>query len=228
MMFGRLHSCYFLWYYVVFECIIEDPKLTNSIHPTDQYVRLPGPIELCHLMLQARIRRGDFVVDATVGNGHDTAFLAELVGPDGLVFGFDIQAEAIDQTSQRLLEAGFENRVRLVQCGHENAVETIDDFHADRISAVVFNLGYLPGGDKKIVTTPRTTVQALQRFASIISAEGLITVVVYPGHEGGMEETKAVVEWASSLDSDKFLVTSYGFVNRPHHPPFSILLERRK
>ncbi len=37
------------------------------------------------------VQAGDTVVDATAGNGHDTLFLAKLVGPSGAVYAIDVQ-----------------------------------------------------------------------------------------------------------------------------------------
>ena len=55
----------------------------------------PRATEMAHLWLRERVNAGAFVVDATTGNGHDTVFLAELVGVDGKVIAFDIQADAL-------------------------------------------------------------------------------------------------------------------------------------
>lgn len=45
-------------------------------------------------LLKMAAGEGDIVVDATMGNGHDTQFLAELVGENGHVYAFDIQESA--------------------------------------------------------------------------------------------------------------------------------------
>jgi len=54
----------------------------------------PSVLTMAHRLAAERIQPGDAVIDATVGNGVDTAFLAKAVGPKGVVYGFDIQQAA--------------------------------------------------------------------------------------------------------------------------------------
>ena len=61
----------------------------------------PRPTDLAHTILREAIRPGDTVIDATAGNGHDTVFLAEIVGSNGRVLAFDIQASAIEAARTR-------------------------------------------------------------------------------------------------------------------------------
>ena len=90
---------------------------------------------------------GDRVIDATCGNGHDTLFLAKIVGEKGKVFSFDIQPEALVNT-RRLLEANnLADRVHLIQSGHER----MDSHVHEKVAAVMFNLDYLPGGNHKLL-----------------------------------------------------------------------------
>ena len=57
------------------------------------------PLEMAHQFLAEVITKEDVVVDATMGNGHDTAFLAQLAGQ---VYAFDIQEQALVNTQERL------------------------------------------------------------------------------------------------------------------------------
>ena len=50
------------------------------------------------------VAEGDTVVDGTMGNGHDTAALARLVGPEGRVLAFDVQEQALRNTTEFLRE----------------------------------------------------------------------------------------------------------------------------
>lgn len=70
----------------------------------------------------------------------------------------------------------------------------------------MFNLGYLPGGDKQIVTRSDTTIRALSLVLPLLSRTGALSVIAYAGHPGGMEETKAVVAWARRLDPERYSV----------------------
>ncbi|NNC99955.1 MAG: 16S rRNA (cytosine(1402)-N(4))-methyltransferase [Gammaproteobacteria bacterium] len=135
----------------------------------------------------------NLAVDATVGNGHDTAFLASLKFRK--VIGFDIQASAILTTRLRLSQAVIKN-VLLLQQSHAD----LNEFVHEPIDCIVFNLGYLPGADKSITTTRTTTLLALQSAMDWLSPIGIITIICYPGHPAGAEETAAVQAWLDALD----------------------------
>lgn len=150
-------------------------------------------VEEVHKAAAAVLREGDIVIDATVGNGHDTLFLAQQVKSTGLVYGFDIQAQAIANTRQRL--AGVQEiSLQLFQQGHETLQQSIPHTHHGQIKAILFNLGYLPGTDKKTITQAQSTTLALQQAAEIVAPGGLISVLCYTGHPGGMQEFVAIRE----------------------------------
>ena len=154
--------------------------------------------------LAPRIRRGDALLDATVGNGHDTAFLAGSTGPTGVVFGFDIQARAIENTRLHLQQRGLNAWVTLFQQGHETMLEHIPLSYQGRIKVVMFNLGYLPGSDKTRVTTGENTCVALQQATQLLAADGVLSIMAYPGHEQGAEETRKVQQWLQQLPSKQW------------------------
>lgn len=181
---------------------------------------LGSAVKLAHLMVSRAIEAGDTVIDATAGNGHDTLFLAELVGPTGQVYAFDIQEAALANTRQRLSEAGL--AAKLIHSGHQELREHV----AGPVAAVMFNLGYLPGGDHRLVTAPETTCQALTQALSLLRPRGLVCLVVYPGHQGGGEEARAVSEFASRLSQAEYTVVRTDFINRPKHSPFILVIEK--
>ena len=138
------------------------------------------------------------VIDATVGNGHDTLFLARCVGDSGHVYGFDRQAAAIAATRARLREQGMERRVTLYQAGHETLAQWLPTRLA--VKAALFNLGYLPGGDKRLTTHSITTLAALDALRDdYLIPQALLSVIAYRGHPGGEAETHAVREWFEAL-----------------------------
>ena len=143
-------------------------------------------------------------IDATVGNGHDTVFLAEHVGRHGTVYGFDIQQIALESARTRLKLAGMNDRARLFHAGHELMLEYVPGKHRGQINGVMFNLGYLPGNDKSIITKADSTIKALNAAIQILSATGGISIIAYPGHPGGRVETKAVKNWCQQLDNTRF------------------------
>jgi predicted methyltransferase len=150
--------------------------------------------ERAQRLVRGYVGAGDVVVDATVGNGQDTVFLAELVGAEGRVIGFDVQEAAIVETSKRVPE-DLGATVDLHCMGHEEMGHMV----SGTVRAVMFNLGYLPGSDHGVVTEPGTTVAGLEAAVELLSPGGVVTVVVYPGHEGGKEEAAAVEEWVAGL-----------------------------
>ncbi len=155
---------------------------------------MPTLTALVHAQLATIVGPGDHVVDATAGNGHDTAWLAELVGPTGRVFAIDIQPEAIARTAARLSD---EERLRVVlQVGdHADWDRLIPDESRGRLAAVVFNLGYLPGGDKTRITRAASTLTALEQAIRGLRPGGVLSVLGYPGHSGGAAECDAVATW---------------------------------
>ena len=156
----------------------------------------PGsPVARAHEAVSEVLRPGDVALDATAGNGHDTLFLARSVGPEGTVHALDVQAAAITATRKRLEAAGVANRVRLHQLGHQALPDPIPAAERGRLRAVMFNLGYLPAGDKSVITREATTLTALAAAGELLVPGGRLTVVAYPGHPGGSGETEAVVGW---------------------------------
>ena len=170
------------------------------------------------------IREGDTVVDATMGNGKDTLFLCDLVGETGHVYAFDVQAEAVERTRERVREAGFEDRTTLFLAGHETMAEHIKA----PVQAVMFNLGWLPGAQHIVTTKTDTTIKAVQAALELIVPGGIVTVCVYPGHEEGTRELEALKEYVSGLSVRTFNVLYHSFVNASSQTPQLFLIQRNK
>jgi SAM-dependent methyltransferase len=190
-------------------------------------------LSFAHQLVGQRVRPGETVADATAGNGNDTLFLAKQVGAGGRVYGFDIQREAIEATRRKLEEAGIavangerEGVVRLVLDSHTEMARHIDPDDAGRVAAVMFNLGYLPGSDRQVITLPDSTLSALNSALSLLRPGGILTAVVYPGHPGGQEEAEAVEAWASALPQREAQALVYRFANRRPSPPYLIAVEK--
>lgn len=184
----------------------------------------PKPIDLAHQLMGNLIKPSDKVVDATLGNGHDALFLARLVGETGRVFGFDIQQESIESSTQRMMENGMTN-YEFYLTGHERMREVISQENLP-LAAVMFNLGYLPHADKSIITKEQTTMIALESALYMLRVGGLISIMCYPGHEGGDSESLAISEWANKLPREHCRVARYALHNAMNNPPFLLLLEK--
>lgn len=178
---------------------------------------------LAKTILNNAISIGDIVIDATVGNGHDTEYLANRVGKKGKVYGFDIQELAINNTKDKLEKIGLSKSVNLILDGHEN----MDLYIKEDISCAVFNLGYLPKGDHSLTTKPKTTVLAIEKALRILKKNGVISITMYTGHEGGIDEKNCVEEYVSSLDQNYFSVLKCDFINQKNNPPQLILIEKK-
>lgn len=161
-------------------------------------------LQQAHALLRTRLKNGDVAIDATVGNGHDTVFLAQQVTGSGWVYGFDVQAAAIEATTQRIAEAHLSACVRLSQIGHQFMASEIPASHHGHIKAIMFNLGYLPNGDKSLITQGDTTIVALKAATQLLCDGGIITILAYPGHVGGGIETARVTDYCRQLTGEGF------------------------
>ena len=178
-------------------------------------------LKLSHAHMKAHVQPGDIVIDATAGKGRDTLLLSELVGENGHVYAFDIQQAALDSTRARLEEMGLADRCTLILDSHANAL----DYIHEPICAGVFNLGYLPGGDRTKTTLHESTRIAVEAAISLVDRDGIILVAVYPGHEEGTIEGNMLDEMLSQLDRRKFSVSRLRIINSPTSP-FFFAIER--
>lgn len=187
-------------------------------------------LSIAHQWMSQVVQHGDTVLDGTVGNGHDTLFLARLVGTTGKVVGVDIQPEALTQAQTHIQAAAekegvpYLERLQLVQCCHSQLIQ----HHNTAIRGAMFNLGYLPSGNKGIITQIESTLPALEAALSLLLPLGLLTIVCYPGHAGGEVEADGVEEWARHLDSAHYSVLRV----TPHNPrtqsPYLIGIQKRR
>ncbi|EKU50274.1 class I SAM-dependent methyltransferase [Staphylococcus massiliensis] len=173
-------------------------------------------------LITSHISEDSIVIDATCGNGLDTHFLAQQV-PEGHVYGFDVQEVAIKSTQVKV--SSFEN-VTLFQESHEH-VKSCIPHHDHQINAAIFNLGYLPKGDKSITTKSHSTIEAIKNIFDILTVEGIIVIVIYPGHDEGKIEKDDVLQYLESLPQDKAHVLKYAFINQKNNPPFVCAIEKR-
>ncbi len=184
--------------------------------------RLSNARSLAHDAVRRVLRPGMRAVDATMGNGHDTLFLSRLVGQSGGVDAFDVQERALAATRARLLEAGVSQCVLLHLLGHERMADVV----APGVHAVLFNLGWLPGGDKSVTTHVSTTLAALDAALSLLAPGGILSVCIYPGHEEGARELAAIAAWASGLSVREHTALLHSFLNHPSNPPAFLLVQR--
>ncbi|MGI6587806.1 MAG: class I SAM-dependent methyltransferase [Peptococcia bacterium] len=162
-----------------------------------------------HYLLSKFLSKGQKVIDATAGNGQDTLFLARTVGPLGLVYAFDIQENALQETKKILEKNNCLQQVKLIHAGHEK----INKFVQEPVQAIIYNLGYLPGGNKEIITKGETTLLSLQQGMELLNSGGVVSLIIYPGHSGGEKEATIIEKYVTSLSSRTWQVMKWGRVN---------------
>ncbi len=179
-------------------------------------------LEITHHFAQKAVCSGDVVIDATMGNGNDTLFLSRLVGESGKVYAFDIQKQAIEKTTELLKKNNASGNTKLILDGHQNIEKYVDG----EVSAVMFNLGYLPGGDHSVATMAETTKQAIESSLKLLKKGGVITIGVYYGGDSGFDEKNEIMEYFKEIDYKKYTVIVMDYTNRPNCPPIAVIIEK--
>ena len=175
-------------------------------------------------ILRAVLSPGDRAIDATMGNGHDTALLCSLVGPEGRIYAFDVQPAALEATRRRLAEEGYAGQAELFLLGHEHMREAV----GEPVKAIVFNLGWLPGGDHRITTLTETTLPAIQQALALLMPMGVLVICVYPGHPEGEREQEMVTRLLSSLSPREYNVLMQQFLNAGAGAPLCFAVQKQR
>ncbi|WP_207726078.1 class I SAM-dependent methyltransferase [Massiliimalia timonensis] len=176
-------------------------------------------LDFVKTLLLPHVKPAGNYLDFTMGNGHDTLFLAQHT--QSVVTAFDIQPQALASTQKRLEEHGVSN-VRLILDSHHRFLEYVND----PIDAAVFNLGYLPNGDKSVTTLPQTTLQAVSLAVNNLCKGGLLVIVLYPGHPQGKLESELIEPFCISLNAKEYDVLKYDFINKSS-PPYILAVLRK-
>ena len=174
-----------------------------------------------HRFLEDHVEAGNICIDATMGNGNDTALLSKLSGERGKVIAFDIQQMALDNTKERLETEQCPVNYELLLESHENMEAYAKE---GTVSCITFNLGYLPGGDHTKATKGESSIHAIETGLLLLKKKGLMTVCIYSGGDSGFEEKDAVLAYLKGLDSKKYLVIISEYANRPNNPPIPVLI----
>lgn len=173
-------------------------------------------LDLHKYFILRHLKEGDVAIDFTMGNGHDTEFLSKTVGEKGHVYAFDIQSQAVESTGRHLKEAGCPENYTLILDSHHK----VKNYVSEKFKAGMFNLGWLPGGDKSIYTLRETTLPAIEAALDLMDKDAILNIAIYPGHEEGDLEGKMVVDYLSGLSKYKFACTRVNILNSPSSPYF--------
>lgn len=170
---------------------------------------------------------GCIIVDATCGNGHDTLALAS--SEPSKLYGFDIQQQAVENTTALLRSEGYGSLI------DDGTISVICDSHSNMsmhitepADLIVFNLGYLPGGDKSITTSVSETKEAVLTSLDLLNKGGLLCITMYSGHTEGKSEKELLTEMAADLDSKLYHAAYVNFINQHNAPPEILLITRKK
>lgn len=171
------------------------------------------------------MKEGDLCIDATAGNGNDTLFLCELVGECGRVLAFDIQKEAVENTKKRILEHQMEKRADVFLESHTKMQKYAKE---ETVDCIVFNFGYLPGGDHQLATKADTSIEAIRQGLRLLKVGGMMSLCIYSGGDSGFEERDAILSFLKCLDTKYYLVILSSYYNRPNHPPIPVMILKLK
>jgi tRNA A58 N-methylase Trm61 len=174
----------------------------------------------CH---QSLLSPGDRVIDATMGNGQDTCALARMVGESGKVYAFDVQEAAVSRTRDLLAREGLIDRCELYCTGHEHVLSVVKE----SVKLAVFNLGWLPGGNKVVTTLWETTRKAIEGCLELLEKGGVCTVCVYPGHTEGNRELLELTHFLTALPPQKFNILHQRFINAGPGAPECFILQKQ-
>lgn len=187
-------------------------------------MNLSGALYMAHQLLLPVLAQAAVIVDATAGNGKDTLFLARNAQPRAQIWAFDIQQQAIEATRNLLMQQRISASIHYVLDSHSN----LDYYLNQPIDIIMYNLGYLPGGDHAVTTQASTTLIAMKKSLALLSKRGLMMVVVYPGHPAGREEYEVLSAFFSNLRQQQFTVACWNIVNQVHNPPILYVVEKKE
>ena len=177
--------------------------------------------EWCHHFIREHVKQGDLCIDATAGNGNDTLLLCQLVGEQGKVIAFDIQEQAVANTRKRLEESGVSKQAEVLLESHTNMSRYAEP---DSVSCIVFNFGYLPGGDHALATKKDSSIEAIREGLPLLKKGGMMSLCIYSGGDSGFEERDAILSELKQLNPKRYLVVLSEYYNRPNNPPIPVMI----
>ncbi|MBQ9469124.1 MAG: class I SAM-dependent methyltransferase [Clostridia bacterium] len=178
-------------------------------------------LELHKYFLLPHFKEGCAAADFTMGNGNDTLWLSRMMEGKGRVYAFDVQLQALKNTCARLKSEDAGHNCTLILDSHSN----VKRYVKEPLCVGMFNLGYLPGGNKLRTTLRPTTEKAVRDAMDLLCPDGALLVAVYPGHEEGRMEGEMLRAFLSEYSRYKFGVSEFRIINSPDSP-FFFLIEK--
>lgn len=175
------------------------------------------------MLIKTYVKEHHICLDGTVGNGNDTMKILNALNGTGKIYGFDIQEDAINHTESLIFDRNYNTEVLLIKDSHEY----VDRYIKERINFAIYNLGYLPGGDKHIKTDHTSTIISIRKVLDLLAPNGILLITVYLGHPGGMDEYKAINDYLETLEQKNYNVFKLKFINQKNNPPITFGVEAR-
>ncbi len=174
-------------------------------------------LDLAHRYWSELLSVGDHVIDATCGNGRDTVILATL---GAKTYSIDIQQNALNEAKLKVESKGIAQLVTFIKGCHSKFPEEIE---SHSVKLIVYNLGYLPGGNKDVTTQVTTTLKSLEHALDLLVAGGMISITCYPGHEEGKREEEQLLYFCQNLSPREWSCCHHRWINRKLSPSLIIL-----
>ena len=183
---------------------------------TDEIIN--NPVKLSHYLIENRVENNIRACDMTAGNGNDSKFILDKKNPK-ILYAFDTQKLSQERCKKLI---GQRKNFKFILDDHKN----IEKYIEEKIDLFIYNLGFLPKGDKSITTNYKSVIQSLKSCLNLLNENGLILITFYPGHDEGKNEEKYVGEFLKNLDQKTFQVIKYNFYNQINNPPFLISIRK--
>jgi putative rRNA methylase len=103
----------------------------------------------------------------------------------------------------------------------------IKDYIEENIDCAIYNLGYLPGGDKSITTVYDTTIESIKGSLELLNKGGIVAIAIYHGHEEGQKEKDEVLLFLQNLSSKEYGVMLHKYLNRSNIAPLLVIVEKK-
>lgn len=144
----------------------------------------------------------DVAIDATLGNGHDSLFLSSLFKK---IYAFDIQNLAIKRSKKRLNNI---SNVEIILDSYTN----FDNYILEKVDLILYNLGFLPGSDHKIITSAKDTIISIKKGIDMLKDDGQIIIVIYTRHDS-YQEYNDILSFLKTLNNhiSYFLFTNFEY-----------------
>lgn len=171
--------------------------------------------EISHHIINNFLENKNIAIDGTLGNGYDTDFLADKFNK---VYAFDVQNVACENYKNKKKE-----NVNVINDSHHKFKEYINE----NVDCIMYNLGFLPGGDKNVTTMHETSLQSIKDGLEILNSGGLMTICIYRGHNEGKKEESCILDYVINLPKNKYGVMEHSFLNRSEVAPRLVVIEKK-